>query len=89
MVQDSNSLLHTLTDNTGSTLVKNCRNLTLTEYEHQVRLANGLSCHSHTSQLQHGTSQIEGQANVSKDSELAEFSVPNLGDNSDDRQAAI
>ena len=85
MVQDSNSLLQTLTDNTGSTLVKNYRNLTLTEYENQVRLANGLSLHSHSSQLQHGTSQIEGQAIISKDSAVADFSAPNLGDNSDDR----
>ena len=89
MVQDQSSMIHTITDNSGSTLVKNYRNLTLTEYENQVRLANGLSCHSHTSQLQPSSSRIEGQESIAKNSEIAEFSVPNFGDDSAERQASF
>ena len=53
MIHDENSMVQTMTDNSGSVMMaKNYRNLTLTEYEKQVRIANGLSCHSRISHLQ-------------------------------------
>ena len=78
-----------MTDNSGSVMLKNYRKLTLTEYEKQVRMANGLSCHSRLSQDMHERSQIEGQEPTAKASEIVEFTIPNLGDVSDDKLHGI